>query len=89
MGDISLTIPGDALAAVKIPRHRLHSELKKQLAIQLYREGLISSAGACRIAGVEKPEFQYVLGECGVSQQYDVEDYQKDLEHLAAWRASG
>jgi predicted HTH domain antitoxin len=51
MSDISLTIPGDALAAAKIPRHRLESELKKQLAIQLYREGLISGAGACRIAG--------------------------------------
>jgi predicted HTH domain antitoxin len=89
MGDISLTIPGDALAAVKIPRQRLQSELKKQLAIQLYREGLISSVGACRIAGVEKSEFQYLLGQCGVCQQYDVEDYRKDLEHLAAWRANG
>lgn len=88
MSDISLTIPGDALAAVKIPRHRLQSELKKQLAIQLYREGLISGAGACRIAGVAKAEFQYLLGQCGVAQQYDVEDYRKDLEHLAAWRAS-
>lgn len=89
MSDISLTIPGDALAGAKIPRHRLQSELKKQLAIQLYREGLISGAGACRVAAVAKTEFQYLLGEYGVAQQYDVEDYQKDLEHLAAWRANG
>jgi predicted HTH domain antitoxin len=88
MGDISLTIPGDALATAKIPRHRLESELKKQLAVQLYREGLVSGAGACRIAGLAKAEFQHLLGEYGVAQQYDVEDYQKDLEHLAAWRAS-
>jgi len=89
MNDISLTIPGDALAMAKIPRHRLESELKKQLAVQLYREGLISGAGACRIAGLGKAEFQYVLGQCGVCQQYDVEDYRKDLEQLATWRANG
>jgi len=87
MSDVSLTIPGDALAAAKIPRHRLESELRKQLAMQLYREGLISGAGACRVAGVAKAEFQYLLGECGVPQQYGVDDYGKDLEHLAVWRA--
>ena len=88
MSDVSLTIPGDALAAAKIPRHRLESELRKQLAMQLYREGLISGAGASRVAGVAKAEFQYLLGECGVPQQYGVDDYRQDLEHLAAWRAS-
>ena len=85
MNDVSVTIPGEALAAVKIPRHRLEAELRKQLAIQLYREGLISGAGACRIAGVAKAEFQYLLGESGVCQQFDIEDYGKDWEHLAAW----
>ena len=89
MSSISLTIPSDAVAAMKIPRHRVESELKKQLAVQLYREGMISGAGACRVAEISKAEFQYLLGEIGVCQQYDVEDYHKDLEHLASWRASG
>jgi hypothetical protein len=37
MGDISLTIPGDALATAKIPRHRLESELKKQEHLAAWR----------------------------------------------------
>lgn len=89
MNDVSMIIPGDALLGAKIPRSRLEAELKKHLAIQLYREGLISGAGACRIAGVTKAEFQYLLGESGVHQQYDVDDYRRDVEHLAAWRAEG
>lgn len=89
MHDISITIPGEALAGAKIPRDRLERELKLQLAIQLYREGLTSGAGACRIAGLSEAEFQYVLGERGVYQQYGAEDYAKDLENLAAWRKNG
>jgi predicted HTH domain antitoxin len=88
MNDITVVIPGDALVGAKIPRHRLESELRKQLALQLYREQLVSGAGACRIAGISKAEFQHFLGDKGVSQQYDVEDYQKDRENLATWRAN-
>jgi len=86
MNDVLLTIPGDGLATAKIPRFGLEAELKRQLALQLYREGLVSGAGACRIAGLAKAEFQYLLGQRGVCQQYDVEDYRKDVEHLAAWQ---
>ncbi|MBI2194603.1 MAG: UPF0175 family protein [Planctomycetes bacterium] len=49
MNDISIIISGEALAAVKIPRQRLQAELRKELAIQLYREGLVSGAAAARI----------------------------------------
>ena len=35
MNDVLLAIPGEALAAAKIPRSRLKKELKKELALQL------------------------------------------------------
>lgn len=88
MNDISITIPGEALAAVKIPRQRLQAELRKELAVQLYREGLVSGAGATRIAGIEKTEFQYLLGQRGVCQQYDDVDYRKDVDNLRKWQAN-
>lgn len=78
---------GRGLATARMPRLGLEAELKRQLALQLYREGLVSGAGACRIAGLAKAEFQYLLGQRGVCQQYDLEDYRKDVEHLAAWAA--
>ena len=87
MKDLALTIPADVLAVAKIPRARMESELKKELALQLYREGIVSGFGACRIAGIEKSELQYLLGERGIAQQYDVEDYEQDLEAVAEWQA--
>lgn len=87
MKDLALTIPGDVLANAKIPRARMESELKKELALQLYREGIVSGFGACRIAGIEKSELQYLLGERGIAQHYDVEHYEQDLEAVAEWQA--
>jgi predicted HTH domain antitoxin len=87
MKDLQLTIPGDILATTKIPRQHLEAQLKKELALQLYREGLISGGGACRLAGLTKLEFQDLLGERGICQQYGQDDYQRDLENLAAWQA--
>ncbi len=88
MNDITLTIPGEALAVARIPRGRMEDEHRKELALQLYREGIVASFGACRIAGMEKAEFQYILGQRGIAQQYDVEDYRTDKETLAAWHAN-
>lgn len=87
MNNVMISIPGDALAGVKIPRQNLDAELKKHLALQLYRAGLVTGAAACRIAGVGKAEFQFLLGEAGICQQYDLEDYHQDLENLRAWEA--
>lgn len=85
MNDITLTIPGVALATAKLPRARMESELRKELALQLYREGIVASFGACRIAGIEKAELQYLLGERGIPQQYDVEDYRQDKDVVSQW----
>jgi predicted HTH domain antitoxin len=84
---ISLSIPEDIMMSVKIPKKRWQIELKKELAIQLYREGLISFANAHRLAEMSKTDFHYLLGEREISRQYDIEDYEKDLENLAKWKA--
>ena len=85
MKDVTLTLPGEAFVRAKIPRQRLQRELKKELALQLYREGLISGFGACSLADMGKADFQDLLGQRGIPQQYDVEDYEQDLENVAAW----
>jgi predicted HTH domain antitoxin len=48
---------------------------------------MISFANAHRLAGMSKLEFHYLLGERQISRQYDIEDYEKDLENLAQWKA--
>ncbi len=80
MHDLTLTLPGVALATTRIPRPRMEAELKKELALQLYREGIVASFGACRIAGIEQAEFHYLLGERGIPQRYDVDGYRQYKE---------
>ncbi len=71
----------------KIPRKQWEPKVKKELALQLYREGLVSFANAHRLAGMSKIDFHYLLGDCKIPRQYDIEDYEKDLENLAEWRS--
>jgi predicted HTH domain antitoxin len=81
-----LQLPEDVLRNAKIPRQHWDSVLKRELALQLYREGMLSFADARRLAEMEKIEFHMLLGERQIPRQYDVEDYEQDLENLAAWR---
>ena len=82
MKTVALDIPEEFLISVKIPRNRWQRDLKRELAIQLYRENMTSFATAHRLAGMTKIEFHYLLGEREIPRQFDVEDYEKDLENL-------
>ncbi len=83
---MTLDIPESVLTAVKIPRNRLKADLKRELALQLYRENMISFANAHRMADMSKVEFHYLLGDRKISRQYDEDDYEKDIENLAEWK---
>lgn len=83
---LSLKIPEEVVLTAKFPRQRWEQEIRKELSLQLYREGIVSFANARRLAGMSKIEFHYLLGERRVPRQYDIEDYEKDLENLAKWR---
>ena len=68
MKDLVLTLPGDALAAARIPPAELERELRRRLAAALFGDGIVGGAAACRLAGMEKAEFQHWLGERGIDQ---------------------
>ena len=85
MGAITIEIPEDVLLSAKIPRKRIKEELKKELALHLYREGILSFGAARRLAGMEKLDFHFLLGQRKILRHYDLEDYKKDLEHIAKW----
>jgi predicted HTH domain antitoxin len=86
MQTISLQIPEKVMLTAKIPRQHLKRELMKELALQLYREGIVSFANARRLGDSGKIEFHYLLGERHVLRQYDISDYETDLENLESWR---
>jgi len=82
---IALEIPDEILFDLKIPKERWDTELRKELALQLYRERLLSLGNARRLAGLTKLEFHFLLGERQIPRHYDLEEYRKDLENLEKW----
>jgi len=85
MSAVHLEIPEDILFDLKIPKDRWDTELRKELALQLYREQLLSFGNARRLAGMTKIDFHYLLGERRIPRHYGVEDYEQDLKVLAQW----
>ncbi|WP_342764700.1 UPF0175 family protein [Thermococcus sp. Bubb.Bath] len=52
------------------------------LAVELYREGVVSLGKAAEIAGVSKAEIMEILASKGISLSYTEEDLQEDIETL-------
>ena len=88
MKTVAIEIPETIVFQLKIPKQRVQVELRKELALQLYRENLLSFGNARRLANMTKLEFHELLGERQILRHYDVEDYEKDLENLAKWGTS-
>ena len=80
-----LEIPEEVLASAKIPRSQLEAELRRRLASALYADGVIGGSAACKLAGLNKAEFQHWLGEHGVPQPLDGSDYQLERHNLEQW----
>lgn len=87
MQDLTLTLPGESLIGIRLPPRELQRELRRRLAVALYSDGILSGASACRMAEMEKTEFQHLVGERGVTQPLTDADFEQDLENLAAWKA--
>lgn len=89
MDDMILTLPGDALANARIPPAEMERELRRRLAAALFSDGIVGGAAACRLAGMDKAEFQHWLGEHGITQPLVAADYRQERENLAIWLKEG
>ena len=75
---MSILIPDDLLQAAKMTE----AELKLEIAILLYQQRKVSGGKARRFVGLNVLEFQHELAKRGATVNYDVEDFQVDLETL-------
>ncbi|HMW06200.1 MAG TPA: UPF0175 family protein [Leptospiraceae bacterium] len=82
MQNVVLEIPSDILFHIRIPENKLILELKRELAVQLYRDNLLSFANCSRMAEMTKVEFHFLLGEKKIPRHYDVDDFNQDLETI-------
>ena len=77
---MNLVIPDDILTASEMSE----ADLKIEVAIVLYKREKISAGKACEWLGFNLIEFRRELRNRGLTINYDVEDFQADLETLRA-----
>ncbi|MFY9345851.1 MAG: UPF0175 family protein [Planctomycetota bacterium] len=71
----ALDLPFDLFRAARLSP----DEVRRELAVHLYRQGHLSFGKARELAGTTATAFLHVLGALGVAIHYEVEDYEADV----------
>lgn len=79
--DIQLHIPRSVADAITLPEGRKEEELRRELAITLYREGMLSFGKARELADLDKFAFAQLLGTRGIERHYGAEELDEDLTY--------
>ena len=80
MATVSIEIPGEVIHAARMTP----GELKRELAIHLFKERKLSFGKARELAGMTAWAFQQLLGSRDIPVHYDVEDYLEDQAAIDA-----
>ncbi|MCC6300017.1 MAG: UPF0175 family protein [Anaerolineales bacterium] len=80
---ILLEIPDSVARAIRLPKKEQQRQLKVELAVSLYAQGLLSFGKACELAETTKVEFGLLLGKRNIPRQYDEQDLQDDIAYAS------
>lgn len=60
---ISLSLPRDLLGALDIPEQQLASQVLELVALELFRQGRISTGKGAELLGISKLDFTQILAQ--------------------------
>lgn len=86
MNKLTLEVPGEVLEAVKLPPGEVERELRRELALALYRRGVLSLGKARALAWMTRWEFEELLGERGILRHYTEADLEEDINYAFGHR---
>jgi predicted HTH domain antitoxin len=79
---ISIDVPKEIIHILKVRKRELPRVLREIIAVNLYKDGLISIGKASEIVGVSKWEMFDILAAKRIAIQYYPEDLEEDIETL-------
>src|SRR5688572_24440452 len=77
---IAVEVPDVVFEGGVLTRQELEAEVRKEVALSLYRGNRVSEGKAAQIAGLNRLAFHQLLGARGVERNYSREDLRHDLE---------
>jgi predicted HTH domain antitoxin len=63
---VNLELPRDLLGILNVPEARIGTRITELMALELFREGQISSGKAAELIGKSKLEFIHLLAQHGI-----------------------
>ncbi|MBE9112851.1 UPF0175 family protein [Nodosilinea sp. LEGE 07298] len=57
-------------------------DLRREVAIALFQQELVTLGTASQIAGMHQMEFQQLIGNRGICIHYDIEEFEEDVQGL-------
>ena len=81
---VKIDFPKDVLLAADITESNAPLNIKKYLALYMFKERILSFGKAVDLAEMDKIDFLELAGSKGISLNYDADDYQEDLSAIQA-----
>lgn len=82
MATLKIEIPSDISSSLRFPPGEREKEVKRELAVALYKRGALSLGKARQLANMSRWEFHELLGERNVSRHYSEENLEEDQEYV-------
>ncbi len=79
---VALDLPRDLLGALDVPQAQLETRLRELIALELFREGCISTGKGAELLGISKLEFICFLAQYGIP--YFTESPEELVDEVAA-----
>jgi predicted HTH domain antitoxin len=81
MSDVTIRIPQDIVQALRLPPDAIAVELQRELSVALYLRGILSSGKAAALAGMNRWEWEELLGARKIPRHYSNEDLDQDIAY--------
>ncbi|MHC3437919.1 UPF0175 family protein [Natrialbaceae archaeon A-gly3] len=77
----TIDVPSDVYDSLRVPEDEREDVLRRELAVSLYREDILSFGKARELARMSHREFHRLLGDRAVERHYTAEELTEDLEY--------